>query len=175
MEIKVKRKMNRSTSASDLGNDGLDVNNNFTHENEAPYYLPHRLHSLTFKNDEITRKYIFKHLPNKSRSIKKFCFQFTARLIKLSFSNRINVMLLLVLIYLLSFPLQNFLYNTLFMPKPNYNNLENFFFSRINNSIKINRRHNFEPTFQRDLNFSGLYARNSSNQTELTNYTFEVN
>jgi len=27
---------------------------------------------------------------------------------------------------------------------------------------------------QKDLNFSGLYAKNSSNQTELTSYTFEV-
>ncbi len=162
--------MNRSTSSSDLEND----DKNFEFDNEALYSLPHKLHSLTFKNDNITRKYIFKHLPQKSRSIKNICFQFTARLIKLCFSNRINLTLLLVLVYLLSFPLQNFIYNSLFMTKPNYNNLENFFFSRINNSMKVNRMINFEPMLQKDLNFSGLYAKNSSNQTELTSYTFEV-
>jgi len=166
--------MHRISSESDIENDGTDTNNNYILQNKDKHFLPHQLYSITFKNNEMTKKYIFNQpkKSKKSRSLRKTCLQYTKNFIKLFSSNCLNILLFLTFIYLVSFRLQIFIYNSLFMTKPNNKNLENFFFSRIDNNMKIN--HNFEPIFQKNLNFSSLNLQDSLNKTDSSSQTFNV-
>lgn len=165
--------MQTTNSDKFTNNIDKDFNNNLISFNELENSsTPYRLNSLTYKDDERIKKYIFRSKSQQSVSCQSMCLQSGTRLRKINIFNRIHVMLLLILIYLLSYRLQNFLHNIIHVSRPNKENLENFFFSRMNNSLEIQNLNYIENILQKDINMRSLYSTYSIDRNKSA--AFEV-